>query len=72
MHFSIEGCIEKLIFCQSFKPNQGVLYKDSPVWLDGARPPNSCILPKEHAQFIMEGTHPRDTFASIRKLEIFC
>jgi hypothetical protein len=56
------------------KPVKGALNKDPTVWLDGARPVNTCIPPsfEENMPMQLQGV-PRlkNTFTSIKELAKF-
>jgi hypothetical protein len=56
VYFYIEVNLRNLLFANFFLAgfaNQGVLNMHPTVWLDGARPANTCIPPS------YSGSHPR-------------
>jgi hypothetical protein len=61
------------IFLAGFS-SQCVLNKDLTVWLDGARPANTCIPPSFLGNVSAQphgAPYPKNTFASIKKLAKF-
>jgi hypothetical protein len=71
MYFSIEVNLIKLYFCQIFLSGfagKGVLNKDPTIWLDGARPVNTCIPPFFPGNVPAEphsNRTPKNTFGSL-------